>query len=289
MNLRRPTSCMALLIDVLGSVQCWHRRPRPRRRRRKWPSGLHRFNRWSNTQIRRRKKSSSARSSRKRKATSRPGSFATAQGEILRRFADTNSDNIVDQWCYYLDGLEVYRDIDSNFNEKADQYRWFHTAGSRWGIDKNEDKQDRRLANDLAARSGRAGGARAEDARPARFNLLLLTPAELSELGSASSGPNAWPRRSRRPARGFAKLAAEQKVVTPQSRSSISAAPGRRRFRPARRLDEGCDRLRQRDRAGANRRQARAGVPGHARAVGDTWKLIDLPASAPISRRPAHS
>ena len=51
------------------------------------------------------------------------------QGEILRRFADTNGDNVVDLWCYYLNGLEVYRDIDANFNGKADQYRWFHTAG----------------------------------------------------------------------------------------------------------------------------------------------------------------
>ena len=56
-------------------------------------------------------------------------------------------DNNVDQWCYYLDGLEVYRDIDSNFNKNADQYRWFHTAGTRWGVDKDEDEQDRRLAS----------------------------------------------------------------------------------------------------------------------------------------------
>ena len=61
------------------------------------------------------------------------------QGEILRRFADSNSDNVVDQWCYFLGGLEVYRDIDSNFNGKADEYRWFNTAGTRWGVDKNED------------------------------------------------------------------------------------------------------------------------------------------------------
>lgn len=60
-------------------------------------------------------------------------------GEILRRFSDTNGDNVVDQWCYFQNGLEVYRDIDSNFNGKADQYRWFNTAGTRWGIDKNED------------------------------------------------------------------------------------------------------------------------------------------------------
>lgn len=60
-------------------------------------------------------------------------------GLILRRFLDTNGDNKLDQWCYYKDGIEVYRDIDTDSNSKADQYRWFNTAGSRWGVDKNED------------------------------------------------------------------------------------------------------------------------------------------------------
>ena len=60
-------------------------------------------------------------------------------GVILRKFVDTNDDGVVDQWSYYKDGLEVYRDIDSNFNGKADQHRWFHTGGSRWGLDSGED------------------------------------------------------------------------------------------------------------------------------------------------------
>ena len=29
------------------------------------------------------------------------------QNEVLRRFADTNNDNYVDQWCYFLGGVEV--------------------------------------------------------------------------------------------------------------------------------------------------------------------------------------
>ena len=45
-------------------------------------------------------------------------------GQILRRFLDTNGDNKVDQWCYFKDGIETYRDIDANFNNKADQFRW---------------------------------------------------------------------------------------------------------------------------------------------------------------------
>jgi len=60
-------------------------------------------------------------------------------GETLRRFMDTDGDNIVDHWGYYYRGLEVYRDIDSNADNKIDQFRWMNRAGSRWGIDSNAD------------------------------------------------------------------------------------------------------------------------------------------------------
>lgn len=61
------------------------------------------------------------------------------QGQMLRRFVDTDADNIVDQWRYYLHGLEVYRDIDTNADNKVDQSRWLNTGGTRWGIDSNQD------------------------------------------------------------------------------------------------------------------------------------------------------
>jgi thiol-disulfide isomerase/thioredoxin len=60
-------------------------------------------------------------------------------GLTLRRFMDTNNDNTVDQWSYYRNGIEVYRDNDTNFNQKVDQSRWLNTAGTRWGIDSDED------------------------------------------------------------------------------------------------------------------------------------------------------
>ncbi len=40
-------------------------------------------------------------------------------GQMLRNFRDTNGDNTVDQWSYFKDGVEVYRDIDSTFNRDA--------------------------------------------------------------------------------------------------------------------------------------------------------------------------
>lgn len=59
--------------------------------------------------------------------------------QSVRRFLDTNGDNKIDVWCYYKDGVEVYREIDSNYNDRADQFRWFNDGGMRWGVDVNED------------------------------------------------------------------------------------------------------------------------------------------------------
>ena len=60
-------------------------------------------------------------------------------GQVLRRFTDTNSDSKADLFRFYRMGLEVYRDIDSDKNEKPDQHRWMNWGGMRWGIDRNED------------------------------------------------------------------------------------------------------------------------------------------------------
>jgi len=62
-----------------------------------------------------------------------------ANGQVLRRFIDSNGDNVVDRWQFYNHGLEVYRDVDTNFNNKVDQSRWLNTGGTRWGLDTNED------------------------------------------------------------------------------------------------------------------------------------------------------
>jgi hypothetical protein len=60
-------------------------------------------------------------------------------GQTLRLFYDTNGDNKVDVWSYYKDGTEVYREIDTTFQGKPDQYRWLNSAGMKWGIDESRD------------------------------------------------------------------------------------------------------------------------------------------------------
>jgi len=62
-----------------------------------------------------------------------------ARGQLVRKFADTKGTNRVDTFSYYLDGVEVYREIDTNGNRVPDQFRWFGPGGMRWGVDVNED------------------------------------------------------------------------------------------------------------------------------------------------------
>jgi thiol-disulfide isomerase/thioredoxin len=62
-----------------------------------------------------------------------------SQGRPLRRFFDSDGDNHIDVYSYYLDGQECYREVDSNYNGKIDQYRWLGPNGGKWGVDTNED------------------------------------------------------------------------------------------------------------------------------------------------------
>lgn len=104
-------------------------------------------------------------------------------GLTLREFLDLNGDGSIDQWRYFRDGIEVYRDIDDNGNKKADNYRWFNTAGTRWGVDKNEDGViDQWEILSVQELSGEIAAALATGDE-ARFHRVLLTPAELKSLG----------------------------------------------------------------------------------------------------------
>jgi thiol-disulfide isomerase/thioredoxin len=154
-------------------------------------------------------------------AASAPGASGwlvyNGSGQLLRRYLDTNGDNKVDQWCYYKNGIEVYRDVDSNFNGKADQYRWLGTAGTRWGLDNDEDGRIDRWkaisAEELAAEVTAA--LRDRDER--RFQRLLLATDELRALGLGDVQTRDIAKKVTTASQGFAELAQRQTVVGSKS------------------------------------------------------------------------
>ena len=199
-------------------------------------------------------------------------------GAILRKFVDTNGDNVVDQWSYYKDGVEVYRDIDSNFNGKADQHRWFNTAGTRWGLDPKEDGTIESWktisAEEVTAEVVAALAARDAD----RFARVLLSSDDLKNLGLGKSRSAELAEKIGKLSGEFKQLAARQKTVAPQT-TWVQFTAGRPGIVPAG-TDESTKDIRVYENvvaivetAGKNN-QLHIGTLVQA---GDGWRAIDLP------------
>ncbi|MEX0978721.1 MAG: thioredoxin, partial [Pirellulales bacterium] len=139
-------------------------------------------------------------------------------GQILRAFTDTNGDNVVDQWSYYKDGIEVYRDIDSNHNKKADQCRWLNMGGSRWGIDANEDGKIDSWKSISPEEVSAELVAAIRTGDRARFERLLLGADELESLGVGAAKGELLQKKISMALANFTKLAEGQKVITPESK-----------------------------------------------------------------------
>lgn len=146
------------------------------------------------------------------------------EGQLLRRFADTNGDRNVDEWCYFKDGIEVYRDIDSDYNGVADQYRWLGTAGSRWGVDSNEDgKIDSwKVISAEEVTIEVVEAIRNQDRE--RFERLLLSDKERAQLKMGEDKSQQLAERIEKARKGFGEMARSQKVVASGSKWAHFAA-----------------------------------------------------------------
>ncbi len=199
-------------------------------------------------------------------------------GQILRTFTDTNGDNVVDQWCYFKDGVEVYRDIDSNFNKKADQCRWLNTGGSRWGIDRNEDGKIDYWKTISPEEVTAELVAAMRDRDRERFERILLNANELKSLGASPAKTEQLRKKIEVASASFAKLAATQTVVGKDSRwvSFGGMQPG---LVPAGTDDATADLMVYENVMAMVESDGKpqAVSVGTLVRVGETWRLIDLP------------
>ena len=61
------------------------------------------------------------------------------RGEALRLFFDIDGDDKLDNWVYFEDGKETYREIDLDGDGKVDQYQYTDGSKVKYGIDKDQD------------------------------------------------------------------------------------------------------------------------------------------------------
>jgi thiol-disulfide isomerase/thioredoxin len=141
-----------------------------------------------------------------------------AEGRLLRRFLDTNGDNDIDLWCYYKNGFEVYRDIDNDFDRKADQYRWYGSQGTRWGQD---DDQDGVIDswNQISAEEVSAEVVMAlKNNDNNRFHRLLMTENEMREAGFGPDRIKAIIENREKSKQAFKALAEKNKTTLPTAK-----------------------------------------------------------------------
>lgn len=199
-------------------------------------------------------------------------------GLMLRRFIDTNGDNVVDQWSYYKDGTEVYRDIDSRFTGKADEFRWLHQGGSRWGVDKDGDgtiDQWRVLSPEETTAEAVAALASRD---PARFANVLLTPRELASLGLGAGKAQQIAARIEKADTAFKAAAAGQATIAPASKW-VQFTGGRPSLIPAG-TDGSTKDLQVYENAGATVQIGSKFIHvqiGTLVQVGDVWKVVEAP------------
>jgi thiol-disulfide isomerase/thioredoxin len=66
----------------------------------------------------------------------RPVGYALrdAQGKLLRRFVIAHGSQRLDQWSYFQDGFEVYREDDLDADRSLDECRWLNAGGTRIAV-----------------------------------------------------------------------------------------------------------------------------------------------------------
>lgn len=137
--------------------------------------------------------------------------------QLIRRFIDQNGDGALDNLSYFKSGIEVYRDIDGNYDKKFDQHRWFGTAGMRWGLDPDQDGE----INEWKAISPEevsfevVEALRTKDAE--RFNALLISGKEIEDLGLGEAQTEEVTNRVSKAKAGFKSFATRQDLIKPNS------------------------------------------------------------------------
>lgn len=140
------------------------------------------------------------------------------QGQIYRRFMDTNGDRGVDEFRYYKNGLEVYRDLDTNANNEIDQSRWLNIGGSRWGIDADEDRQIDSWKVISAEEASREAILALVERNEKRLAAVMLNGEDMQALGIQGDAAAKLTARIKDSAKAFRETLASTKIINPQTR-----------------------------------------------------------------------
>ncbi|HZW33883.1 MAG TPA: thiol-disulfide isomerase, partial [Isosphaeraceae bacterium] len=107
------------------------------------------------------------------------------QGKLLRRFIDTDGNHKLDQWSYYQDGFEVYRESDLDGNVSLDEARWLNAGGTRIAaVVRGQVASWKQISAEEASKVFVQGLVQAmANGDLALLETVMATPAELAAAG----------------------------------------------------------------------------------------------------------
>ncbi len=103
------------------------------------------------------------------------------QGRLLRKFVDSDGNGFMDQWSFYQDGFEVYRETDRTNDKSPDECRWLNSGGTRLGVLKDGKVTAWKRISAEEASKVLVQALVAGDL--ALLETVLATPDELAKLG----------------------------------------------------------------------------------------------------------
>lgn len=104
-------------------------------------------------------------------------------GRKLRTFIDTNGGDKFNILSYYLDGVEAFREVDTNGNGKPDSFRWLGANGGKQGVDANEDGAIDQWVSISAEEVSQEVFQAVVNRDGERLKAVLATEAEIKALG----------------------------------------------------------------------------------------------------------
>jgi peroxiredoxin len=119
------------------------------------------------------------------------------QGKLLRKFIDTNGKRSkrgkeaeatthLDQWSYYKDGFEVYRDVDLDEDNITNEAHWLNSGGSRIAVVESVPRKGYRVVSWKRISAEEASKVLVQAIISGDLDLLgsvLATPEELAGIG----------------------------------------------------------------------------------------------------------
>src|SRR5262249_16890695 len=107
------------------------------------------------------------------------------QGKLLRRFVDTDGNRKLDQWSYFQDGFEVYRERDLDGNGSLDEVRWLNAGGTRIGmVERGQGARWKQVSAEEASKVFVEGLVQAmAHGDLALLETVMATPDELTAAG----------------------------------------------------------------------------------------------------------